>query len=131
MILLDTHALIWWVDGSEKLSKKAKKAISDSIKNGQICISSMTIWEVAVLSKKGKINFDIDFQKWLQKVTSLSMVKIIDVDMQIAHQSVFLPNYLHSDPIDRIIIATAQILKIPLVTADRRIIKSKIVEVIW
>jgi PIN domain nuclease of toxin-antitoxin system len=131
MIILDTHALIWWLSKSGKLSKKAKQAIDKASSDGQIYVSSMSIWEVCMLFKKERIKLNTDIDEWIKKVVNLPMIKVVDVNVAIANQSVFLEEYVHPDPVDRIIIATAQLLKIPLVTADKKITRSKIVKVIW
>src|SRR3990167_5289711 len=107
MIILDTNALIWWSTAPEKLSKKARKTIDESIKKEYIFISSISIWEVYLLVKKDKVELLLDIDSWLEKLEYLPFVKFIPVDNRIATHSVNLPDFEYKDPADRIIIATA------------------------
>jgi len=62
MIVLDTHALIWWVNGDDRLSKPAFKAINNEINKdgGLIFVSSITTWEIALLVEKGRLSLTMD-----------------------------------------------------------------------
>ncbi len=106
MIVLDTHILIWWVDSPQKLSIKARKIIDgEKRKEGNILVSSISTLEIYRLVKNGKLQLINDVDSWLEKIESLSAVRFIPVDNKIAIQSVNLPDFLHKDPADRIIIA--------------------------
>lgn len=131
MIVLDTHVLLWWLSSPEKLSKKASKAISEAIRQQEILISSISVLEVYMLVKKGKLELDTLPDSWLQNVESLPFVRFIPVDNQIAAQSVALPELSHKDPADRIIIATALNTRAKLITADKGILKYPHVQSIW
>ena len=63
MIVLDTHALIWWVNGDEQLSARARKAIEKEVGSGQVFISAITAWEVAMLVEKGSSDLDDGCQR--------------------------------------------------------------------
>lgn len=131
MIVLDTHILIWWISIPGKLSKKACKIINESIKNQEIFISSISVLEIYNLIKKGRLELNTPADSWLQKVEGLPFVKFIPVDNRIAAQSVNLPNLLHKDPADRIIVATALNIGAKLVTSDRKILNYKKVQTVW
>lgn len=131
MIVLDTHTLVWWVSSPDKLSDKAKRAIKRSIKEGQIFVSSISVWEIALLTKKGRLKLTMDLESWISKVSQLAFLKFVPVDNSIALYSVNLPGTIHSDPADRMIIATARHLGAKLVTSDKRILKYKHVRAIW
>lgn len=130
MILLDTNALIWWSTSPEKLSRKARKIIDDTIKKEEILASSISVWEVYLLMKKNRVEFSIDVDSWLEKLESLEFVKFVPVDNKIASQSVKL-DFDNSDPADRIIIATALNIGAKLVTSDRKILDYSHVQSIW
>src|SRR5687768_15397750 len=101
MIVLDTHALIWWISDPDKLSKKALAIIEDQIKEGVIAISSISVWEIYLLIKKGRLTLNIDVDRWLEKVEELPFVQFIPINNRIASKSVELPGELHDDPADR------------------------------
>lgn len=130
MILLDTNALIWWSTAPEKLSRKARQIIDDTIKKEEILVSSISIWEVYLLVKKNRVGFFIDVDSWLEKLEGLEFIKFIPVDNKIASQSVKL-DFENSDPADKIIVATALTFGAKLVTADKKILNYSKVQSIW
>ncbi|KIG10157.1 type II toxin-antitoxin system VapC family toxin [Caballeronia concitans] len=131
MIVLDTHALLWWVSGGA-LSKQARAAIeSESSAGGEIVISTITAWEIALLVKRGKVGLSMDTGDWMDKVARIEGVRFMPVDRSIAIKSVDLPGEFHNDPADRLIVATARALAAPLVTRDRNIRAYEHVKTIW
>lgn len=131
MIVLDTHVLVWLVSNPEKLSRNAAKHINEEIKKQEILVSSISIWEIYMLIKKGRIKLSIHPQSWLEKVESISFIQFVPVDNRIASQSVNLPEPFHDDPADRIIIATALNHGATLITKDRRILSYSHVSSLW
>lgn len=131
MIVLDTHVLVWFVSSPDKLSRNAQKRINEEIKKNEILISSISIWEIYMLVKKEKIKLSMHPDTWLGKVESLPFIQFIPVDNLIASQSVNLPEPLHNDPADRIIIATALSHGAILITSDRRILNYSHVSSLW
>lgn len=131
MIVLDTHVLIWWVNGDKQLSKVALSAIEKAAKEGQILVSSISIWEIYLLIKKGRLKLTIHPDVWVQKIENLDSLQFIPIDNQIAAQSVLLPGDLHDDPADRIIVATALNLGADLVTSDSRILNYPHLRSVW
>ena len=133
MIVLDTHALIWWVNGDKKLSSRALKAINKEIakEDGQLIISSITAWEIALLIKKGRLALAMDIDDWIYTVASIECVHFVPMDNDVAIQSVRLPGEFHPDPADRIITALARHLSVALVTSDEKIRAYKHVKTIW
>jgi len=131
VIVLDTHALIWWVTGDSLLSKKAKTVINKEMVGGEIIISSITAWEVAMLVEREKIFLSMDVSRWLATVAEIDNVHFVPVDTEIALKSVDLPGTFHKDPADRMIVATARTLAAPLVTKDEKIRAYVHVKTIW
>jgi len=132
VIVLDTHALIWWVDGSGRLSQAAHKAIGEElVAEGQIMLSTITAWEIAMLVSKGRLALTMDIDDWLKTVASIKGVEFISIDCNIAIQSVRLPGEFHADPADRFIVALARHHSAPLVTADTKIQAYSHVKTIW
>ena len=133
MIVLDTHVLIWWVNEDKKLSSRALKAINKELlaEDGQLIISSITTWEIALLIQKGRLVLTMDIDDWIETVASIESVHFVPVDNEVAIQSVRLPGEFHPDPADRIITALARHLSVPLLSSDEKIRAYKHVKTIW
>ncbi len=133
MIVLDTQSLIWWVNEDKKLSNSALKAINKEMakEDGQIMISSITTWEIALLIKKGRLALTMDIDDWVDTVASIEGVHFVPIDNDVAIQSVRLPGEFHPDPADRMITALARHLSVELVTSDEKIRNYKHVKTIW
>ena len=133
MIVLDTHALIWWVNDDEQLSDRARKAIEKEIsgEDGQVFISTITAWEIALLVEKGRLTLTMDVKDWIDTVTAIEGVRFVPVDNEVAIQSVRLPGEFHPDPADRMIVALARRLSTVLITSDAKVQAYKHVKTIW
>ncbi|MFZ4539882.1 type II toxin-antitoxin system VapC family toxin [Propionivibrio sp.] len=132
MIVLDTHALIWWASGDkEQLSAVALQAIERELEGGQIFVSSISAWELSMLVAKGRVALSMDVTEWLSWVGSIEVVSFVPVDNEVAVKSTELPGEFHKDPADRLIVATARKLGAPLVTADEKIRAYQHVRTIW
>jgi len=131
MIVLDTHAWVWFISNPELLSKRAKKVTDTAINAKEIFISSISAWEIALLVEKGRLKLTLDVTDWISKSERLPFFRFIPVDNSIAIKAVNLPQPLHNDPADRIIIATAIAIGAPLVTKDEKILKYPHVKSVW
>lgn len=131
MIVLDTHTLVWWVTGDPALSKKAKAAIEREMEGGEIIVSAISAWEIALLVEREKIVLSMDVSSWLATVAEIEAVRFMPIDVEIAIKSVELPGDFHKDPADRMIVATARKLAVPLVTKDEKIRAYAHVKTIW
>jgi PIN domain nuclease of toxin-antitoxin system len=131
MIVLDTHAWIWFISNPDLLSKRAKKAVNAAVKDKSLLISSISAWEIALLVAKKRIKLALDVTDWIAKSESLPFIQFLPVTNSIAVKSVNLPLPLHPDPADRIIIATALSVGAPLVTKDKKLLDYAPVKTIW
>jgi PIN domain nuclease of toxin-antitoxin system len=131
VIVLDTHALVWWVNGDDSLSEKAKEVISREMNGGQIIVSAISAWEIAMLVEREKLVLSMDVGSWLATVAEIEAVRFMPLDVEIAVKSVDLPGEFHKDPADRMIVATARKLAAPLVTKDEKIHAYAHVKAIW
>lgn len=131
MIVLDTHALLWWVEGDRKLSSRARRRIGSEREAGEVIVSSITAWEIALLIAKKRLGLAVDLDLWLAKVARIHGLRFAPVDNAIAVAAVNLPGPIHRDPADRIIVATARHYEAPLVTADRQLRAYPHLETIW
>ena len=131
MIVIDTHVWLWWISNPENLAANAGKAIEKAVNDSSIIISSISVWETALLVEKGRLKLSVDINDWVRKSESLPFIRFVPVDNTIALRSVALPGDFHSDPADRIITATAMTMGLPLVTKDDKILDYPHVETIW
>jgi PIN domain nuclease of toxin-antitoxin system len=131
MILLDTHAWVWWVNGQPSLSRKADRSIQQAARSAGVYVSSISVWEITQLVARGRLELTMDVESWVAKSEAMPFLHFVPVDNAIALKSVRLPEPLHNDPADRMIIATSTILGFPLVTRDKRILDYPHVNTIW
>ena len=131
MIVFDTHVLVWWIGQPNRLTLRAKRSIQQTTEKKEILVSSISIWEIYLLVKRGRLQLNMDVDSWIGKVEGISLLRFIPVDNRIASKSVTLPDPLHSDPADRMIIATALTAGATLITADKRILKYPLVQSLW
>jgi len=116
MLILDTHALYWWVNRTpDKLEQRQIDAIETA---DALAISAMTCWEIAWLVKYKRIILKLPVSDWLDQIET-NGVAIIPVSRAIAERAVTLPEH-HKDPVDRIIIATAVEHQAQLLSVDGR-----------
>lgn len=131
MIILDTHTLVWWVANDPTLSKKAKAVIEHELVGGEIMVSAISAWEIAMLVERERLVLSMDVGSWLVTVSAIEAVHFAPIDSEIAVKSVELPGEFHHDPADRMIVATARKLAAPLVTKDEKIRAYAHVKTIW
>lgn len=123
LLLLDAHTLVWLMFGDERLGKRADASIEGAAQDNRLVISAITPWEVALLVSKKRINLYRDVLEWVREALSKPGVTLVGLEPEIAVMSTHLPFEMHSDPADRILVATARKLGATLVTADRALLK--------
>lgn len=129
MILLDTHALVWAVGESKRLSRAASTAILQAQKEDGVAIAAITLWELAMLVSRGRIQAYGTVEASVRLLIEGVVIK--QLNPEIAALAVELPEEFSSDPADRLIGATAIIEGLPLVTSDQKIRASSRVKTIW
>jgi len=132
VIVLDTHALVWWLGMERKrLSSAALKSIERELASGDVVVSSISAWEIAMLVQRNKLDLSMDVQSWLETASEIENLRFLPVDNIVAVRSQFLPGEFHADPADRIIVTLARELAVPLVTADSKIRSYPHVATVW
>jgi len=128
MILLDTCTLLWLVAGDDTLSTNAKNMIT---KNEQgLFVSAISAFEIGVKVKKKKLKLPKTLSKWYQLALELHNITEIPVSSEIAILSTELEQ-LHNDPADRLIIATASLNHLTILTPDKLIKGYKQCQTLW
>jgi PIN domain nuclease of toxin-antitoxin system len=122
-MLLDTCALIWLAMGGGQLTSKARQAIEEA---PAVYVSSISAFEIAYASVRGRLDLPCDPERWYYEVMDKHSLTEVLLSGKIAIASTKLP-MVHKDPCDRFIIATAQLENLPIVTADRKFRKYDVV----
>lgn len=120
-LLLDTHAWVWLMEGSSELEAGGIPLLDSAAQNHQLFVSAISVWEIATLASKGRLRFPIPVHDWVEAALSQPGLRLIPLHPAISIESAALPNF-HGDPADRILVATARLEKLRLVTRDRRIL---------
>src|SRR5262245_13430971 len=120
MILLDTHIWVLWVDDNQQLADRPRLLIQDNVRSG-LGVSAISCWEVAKLVQYGRLQLACPLEEWMEQALAYPGVQLIELTPRIAIESTKLPGTFHRDPADQIIVATARVYDIPLLTVDSRI----------
>lgn len=119
LVLLDTHAWVWLLNGDRRLGPKARKAVQRSLAEGAVQVSAISPWEVAMLVAKGRLILDRDVDAWVRAALAVPGIRLEPLSPEVAVASTRLPGTIHPDPADRIIAATVRHLGSTLLTADQ------------
>jgi PIN domain nuclease of toxin-antitoxin system len=123
-VVLDTHAWVWLMQGSERLGPQARSAV-EAATAGQagVMVAAISIWEIGMLVAKGRLTLDRDVGEWVQMALSLPGMFLVGLEPDIAIAASRLPGEMHGDPADRLIVASARHLGGMLLTDDRLILE--------
>lgn len=121
-MVIDTHVLIWAVQGDLRLGKVARGMIDEAGRKDGVRVAAITPWEIAMLVEKGRLALGRDVAEWIEEALSLPGLRLMPLAPAVCVDSVRLPGDLHADPADRLIIATARHAGLPLMTADRALL---------
>ena len=130
MLLLDTHVWWWALNEPKKLSNKAYKIIREKPPS-QRAIASISMWEFAMMVSTGKVDIRIPPDQWLDHAVHKTGIEVFNLSPKVASESCNLPGEFHQDPADRIIVATARINNLTLITKDKKILNYPYVNAIW
>lgn len=121
-ILLDTHVILWCLLEPNELHSNVKEIIDLAQDKSRLLLSSISLWEIAMLKSKKRINVYEPITEFLKSITAIQGLTIIDITPEIAADSVALLEDFHGDPADRIIAASCINYGAMLLTRDHKII---------
>lgn len=131
-IICDTNALLFWADRPHKLTPLARNALESGATNGNLACADISLWEIAMLFAKGRINpaapvSPAVYMQHIIEAMRLAVLTITPSIAEIAQSGIFS----HGDPADRLIAATAIHHGAPLITSDRELRALDTLETIW
>ena len=116
-LLLDTHIWIWSLSEPEKIGERALRELRNS--ENEIWLSPVSMWEALLLHAKGRVYLDDDLDWWMAEKAGGFREAPLTHEIVIAAHGLGLT---HADPADRFLAATAKVLGLTLVTADRKLL---------
>jgi PIN domain nuclease of toxin-antitoxin system len=122
-LLLDTHAWFWFRLGEAAVFRRASMAaIQGAADRSALRVSVISVWEVAMLAGKGRVQLGLPTLEWVRRALAAPGLALADLTPEIAVEACSLPGEFHGDPSDRIIVATARVTGATLYTKDRLIL---------
>jgi len=126
---LDTHVLIRWLTEDRKLSREQLRVLEAAVRRGEpVALSAISLIEIAVLASGVKPLFKVPLDEFFQELNSNPVFRVLPLTYEVALEVASLGAL--RDPADRAIAATARVHGLRLVTSDRRIIDSHLVQVV-
>jgi PIN domain nuclease of toxin-antitoxin system len=121
VIVLDTHIWVWWNHNDSRLTTSHQEAINKERPHG-LGVCSISLIEISRLVTENKLIIPCPVQEWFDIALVQEGVLLLSITPQIAIDSYSLPGEFHKDPADRIIVSTARIYDVPLVSVDEKIL---------
>ena len=130
-VVADSHAIVWYVQGSPRLSDRAAAALADAEASEGVVVSVATLVDLWYVTQTTQGISADDLARLRARLLSAPEVDLHPIDLTVADAATAIPRELVHDPWDRFIVATARSLAVPLVTRDEAIEQAQLVETIW
>jgi PIN domain nuclease of toxin-antitoxin system len=130
LTVCDTHMLIWWSVESPKLSRRAKVALEEAAAAGELAIADITLWEVAMLSARGRLQLPVAVSSYLSDIIAALRLTVLPITPAIA-EAAQASDIVQGDPADRLIAATARVSGAVLLSADEQFRSLSDICVVW
>lgn len=130
MVVLDTHALVYDALQPKRLTPRALRTIEAAGARGDIACSDISLWEIAMLVAKNRLDPGAELTQFLHDMIQARGLRVLPITPEIAALAQS-PQFAHGDPADRIISATALYHQARLVSADARLRRVKVLDVVW
>lgn len=128
-ILLDTCAIIWTISDPSQLTEKAKEILI--AEDSDIVVSAISCAEIACAAEKNCIHLTMHWKKWFRYYINFNGWNCLDISLKIIDEAFSLPGDFHKDPADRILVATARLYSLYIITSDKKILDYPHVNSIW
>lgn len=121
-LVIDTHVWLWLESDPDRLGKPARSRIEQAARLGKLWVSVMSVWEIGMLVAKDRIRLSMPVEEWVRQASATPGMQMLGVIPEIALESTRLPDAPHGDPVDRLLMASARVHNLTLVTADEKIL---------
>jgi PIN domain nuclease of toxin-antitoxin system len=121
-LVIDTHVWLWLEADPERLGKPARTRIEQAARAGRLWVSVMSVWEIGMLVAKDRIRLSMPVDEWVRQASATPGMQMLGLIPDIALESTRLPDAPHGDPVDRMLIASARVHNLTLITADEKIL---------
>ena len=123
-MLLDTHVWIWAAaDEPRKLGVRTRRLLAKAARHGELFVSAVSAFEIAALATAGRLMLTQPAARWIAESIDRAALRVLDLGVDAASDAGAIPADVLSDPIDRLLVATARNEQIPLVTRDAKILE--------
>lgn len=121
-LVIDTHVWLWLESEPDRLGEPARTRIEQAARAGKLWVSVMSVWEIGMLVAKDRIRLSMPVDEWVRQASATPGMQMLGVIPEIALESTRLPDAPHGDPVDRLLMASARLHNLTLVTADEKIL---------
>jgi PIN domain nuclease of toxin-antitoxin system len=122
-VLLDTHIWIRLQTLSHPLSPEAMRAIENAAVLHNVYVPAISVWETALLTARNRLELDIPVKRWVEEALNKPGIQLLPFTPEIAIEALALPEPMHKDPVDRMIVASALVERMTLITCDKPILR--------
>lgn len=126
-LLLDTHVWLWGFLEPDRLAGAVAEALENS--ENELWLSPISIWELILLTRKKRVVLDLPVEKWVEKAMALAPVREAPLNAEVVLTTMHV-HLTHGDPADALIVATAKAFELTLVTFDRRLRRTKEIQIL-
>lgn len=125
--LLDTHILVWARLDPSKLNCRQRELLQDiQAREGRVAISAITLWEIGMMTVKKNLQTKASLPSLLNEIENSPWIRVLPINAAVAAECAVIMPLLKTDPADWMIVATARVFRLPLLTSDQRIIDSNL-----
>ena len=128
--VLDTHVWIWGLDSAERLPARVRQLLLEPA-NLPFGLSAISPWEALKKESLGRLKLSCPGRVWVTRAVRDPFVALLPLGLDVSYEANHLPGSFHRDPADQIIVATARLHDLTLITCDRRILDYGQVRTLW
>lgn len=121
-LLLDTHVWLWLESSPDQIAKAAASRIRKAAQNGKLWVSVLSVCEIGMLVAKARIRLSMPVDEWVRQAAATPGMRMLGLSPEIALESSRLPDSPHGDPVDRMLMASARMHNLTLISQDRKIL---------
>jgi PIN domain nuclease of toxin-antitoxin system len=127
-LLLDTCAVLFLSMDDPRVTEATRKMIHEA---DSVSVSAVTVGELACLVNRNRIDLGVHWKPWFQQAVDRNGWSVLDLTQEVMEEAYSLPEGFHKDPVDRMMVATARVYRLKLLTTDRKILNYPHVDAGW